>query len=109
MLVSGGRILRKYEVIFIIRPDSSEETVAAVTEKAQEQVTRNGGIILGLENLGSKKLAYEIQRFTEGIYVKMDIEASGEVLDALSRHFAMSEDVIRHQSIRPPKNKKAAR
>jgi small subunit ribosomal protein S6 len=100
--------LNKYEVIFIIRPDASEETIATATEKAQEQVTRNGGIVTALDNWGSKKLAYEIQRFTEGIYIKMDIEAPGDVVDMLARHFNLSEAVIRHQSIRPDEKKKVA-
>jgi small subunit ribosomal protein S6 len=73
--VPGGELLNRYEVLFVIQPDASEETISEATEKAQDQVTRNGGIILGLENWGRKKLAYEIQRFTEGIYVKMDFEA----------------------------------
>jgi small subunit ribosomal protein S6 len=98
--------LSKYEVLFVIRPDASEETVAEATEKAQEQVTRNGGIVLGLENWGSRKLAYEIQRFTDGVYIKMDIEAAGDVVKALSRHFTLSEDVIRHQTIRLSERKK---
>lgn len=91
--------MNKYEVVFVIRPDASEETVAEATEKAQEQVTRNGGIVLALENWGSKKLAYEVQRFTEGIYIKMDIVAPGDVVEKLSRHFVLSEHVIRHQPI----------
>ncbi len=100
--------MNRYEVLFVIRPDAAEETVAEVTEKAQEQVTRNGGIILALENWGRKKLAYEISRFTEGIYVKMDFEASGDVVDKLARHFTLSEDVVRHQTIHQTDRKSAA-
>ncbi|GAB4346127.1 MAG: 30S ribosomal protein S6 [Candidatus Abyssubacteria bacterium] len=100
--------MNKYEVIFIIRPDASEEAVAQATEKAQEQVTRNGGIILALENWGSKKLAYEIDKFSDGNYFKMDIEAPGDVIDKLARHFLLSEEVIRHQTIRVKEKKSAA-
>ena len=107
-VVCGGENLKKYEVIFIIRPDATEEGVALATEKAQEQVTRNGGIVLSLDNWGSKKLAYEIQKLTEGIFVKMDIEAPGEVIDLLARHFTLSESVIRHQTIRLDEKKTAA-
>lgn len=92
--------MKKYEVIFIIRPDASEEVVALAIEKAQEQVTRNGGIVLSLDNWGTKKLAYEINKLNEGIFVKMDIEAPGEVIALLARHFTLSESVIRHQTIR---------
>jgi small subunit ribosomal protein S6 len=99
--------LYKYEVLFIIRPDISEEVVDEITEKAQAQVTRNGGIVLALENWGSKRLAYEIQKLTEGIYIKMDIEAPGEVIDMLARHFNLSETVIRHQTIRLDQKKTA--
>lgn len=100
--------MNRYEVVFVIRPDATEETVAEATEKAQEQVTRNGGIILALENWGRKKLAYEINRFTDGIYVKMDFEAPGDLVDKLARHFTLSEDVIRHQTVHPGERKSAA-
>lgn len=106
-VVCGGERLKKYEVIFIIRPDASEEAVGEATEKAQQQVTRNGGIVLSLENWGSKRLAYEIQKLTEGIFVKMDIEAPGEVIGLLARHFSLSESVIRHQTIRLDEEKSA--
>ena len=92
--------MNRYEVIFIIRPDVSEEGMALATEKAQEQVTRNGGIVLSLENWGNKKLAHEMQKFTDGVYVKMDIEAPGDVIAILARHFTLSETVLRHQTIR---------
>ncbi len=98
----------KYETIFIIRPDASEETVAAAIEKAQGQVTQNEGIVLGLENWGRRKLAYEVARFTDGIFVKMDFEAPGNVIEKLSRHFTLSEEVIRHQTVKQPQKKAAA-
>lgn len=100
--------MNKYEVIFIIRPEASEEVIAQAIDKAQAQVTRNGGIILSLENWGSKKLAYEIQKFTEGIYVKMHIEAPGEVVGLLAKHFTLSESVIRYQTLRLDEKKTAA-
>jgi small subunit ribosomal protein S6 len=98
----------KYETIFVIRPDASEEAIAAAIEKAQGQVTRNDGIVQGLENWGRKKLAYEIGHFSEGIFVKMDFETSGDVVEKLSRHFVLSEDVIRHQTVKLPVRKAAA-
>ena len=100
--------MNKYEVIFVIRPDASEETIAGAIDKAQEQITKNGGIILGLENWGTKKLAYEIDRITEGIYVKMDISTPGETIKKLNRHFALSEEVIRYQPIKLAEKKTAA-
>lgn len=98
----------KYETIFIIKPDATEETVAAAIEKAQEQVTRNEGIVTGLENWGRRKLAYEIDHFTDGIFVKMDFEMPGEMVSKLSRHFMLSEEVLRHTTIKPPQRKAAA-
>ena len=100
--------MKKYESIFVIRPDASEETVAEASEKAQQQVTRNGGIILALENWGRKKLAYEIKRFTEGIYIKLDFEAPGDVVDKLARHLTLAEEVIRYQTTRQEETKTAA-
>ena len=99
--------MKRYETIFVIQPDASEEAVAEVTEKAQQQVTRNGGIVLGLENWGRKKLAYEVKRFTEGVYIKMDLEAPGEVIDKLARHLSLADEVIRYQTTRQDEKKTA--
>ena len=100
--------MKRYEALFVIRPDASEETIAEVNEKAQQQVTRNGGIVLGLENWGQKKLAFEIKRFTEGIYIKMDFEAPGDVVEKLARHMALAEEIIRYQTTRQDEKKTAA-
>lgn len=100
--------MNRYEVIFVIRPDASEETISKATEKAQEQVTRNGGIVLGLENWGRKRFSFDIKHLGEGIYIKMDFEAPGDVVDKLSRHFALSEEIIRHQTIRQLKKRTTA-
>lgn len=100
--------MKKYETLFIIRPDASEESIAAAIEKAQTEVTRNDGIVLALESWGRKKLAYEIDRFTDGIFVKMDFEAPGDVIEKLSRHFALSENVIRQQTVKQTEKKPAA-
>lgn len=100
--------MNKYEVIIIVQPEASEEAIAQVSERAQQQVTRNGGIILNLENWGRKKLAYEIEHHPEGTYLKMDCEAPGDVIGKLARHFALSEQVVRHQILKQAERKSTA-
>jgi small subunit ribosomal protein S6 len=88
--------MRKYEVMYIVRPDLEEEATKAIVERFQNVATDNGGEIVNLKEMGKRRLAYEINDFREGFYVLMNINAEPAVVSELERLFNISEDVIRH-------------
>jgi small subunit ribosomal protein S6 len=88
--------MRKYEVMYIVRPDLEEEALKAIVERFQNVTTDNGGEIVNLKEMGKRRLAYEINDFREGFYVLMNINAEPAVVSELERLFNISEDVIRH-------------
>jgi small subunit ribosomal protein S6 len=88
--------MRKYEVMYIVRPDLEEEATKAIVERFQNVATDNGGEIVNLKDMGKRRLAYEINDFREGFYVLMNINAEPAVVSELERLFNISEDVIRH-------------
>jgi small subunit ribosomal protein S6 len=88
--------MRKYEVMYIVRPDLEEEATKAIVERFQKVTTDNGGEIVNLKEMGKRRLAYEINDFREGFYVLMNINAEPAVVSELERLFNISEDVIRH-------------
>jgi len=87
--------MRKYEVMYILRPDLEQEAVQSVVEKFQGIIS-NGGEITKHEVMGKRRLAYEIQKLREGIYVLVNFNANPEVVDELNRVLRITDEVIRH-------------
>ncbi|WP_274654917.1 30S ribosomal protein S6 [Paenibacillus humicola] len=87
--------MRKYEVMYIIRPDVEQEAVQAVTEKFQGIIS-NGGEITKHDVMGKRRLAYEINKFRDGVYVLVQFNATPEVVAELDRVMKITDEVIRY-------------
>lgn len=87
--------MKKYEVMFILKTALEEEKRVALIEKFKGIVEADGEIEK-IEEWGNRKLAYEINKTSEGYYVLMNIKSSKEVPKELDRNFKISEDVMRH-------------
>ena len=61
--------MRKYETVYILRPDLDEATSEAAIAKVEDTIKSNGGEVEKTDKWGIKKLAYEIQDYNEGSYV----------------------------------------
>ena len=86
--------MRKYEVMYILRPDLDQEAVQAAIERFQG-VINNGGEITNQEVMGKRRLAYEIQKYRDGIYVVVNFNATAETVAELERVLRISDEVIR--------------
>mgnify|MGYP001450411583 CR=1 FL=1 len=87
--------MRKYEVMFILRSDLEQEAIDAVLERV-EGIIQNGGEIVKKDILGKRRLAYEIQKQREGIYVVYQFTAPPAVVKELDRVLRITDEVIRH-------------
>jgi len=87
--------MRKYEVMYIIRTDIEQDSVQAAIEKFQG-IINNGGEITNHEVLGKRRLAYEINKFRDGIYVLVNFNAEPAVVAELERVMKISDEVIRY-------------
>lgn len=87
--------MRKYEVMYIVRPELEQDAVQAVVEKFQG-IIQNGGEITNHEVLGKRRLAYEINKIRDGIYVLVNFTATPEVVAELERILKISDEVIRY-------------
>jgi len=90
----GGK-MRTYETLFIVNPDLTQEDAVAVFEKFKTLVTENGGEIINDEAWGKLKLAYEIERKTEGYYFLIQFNSDVNVPAELEKRFKYDESVIR--------------
>ncbi len=86
--------MRKYEVMYIVRTDIEQEAADAAIEKFKGIIS-NGGEITKHEVLGKRRLAYEIDKFRDGIYVLVNFTAPSEVVKELDRIMKISDEVIR--------------
>ena len=85
-----------YETMYILRPDLSDEQVDQAIEKYQTIVRENSGELLETQHRGKRRLAYDIHKFREGIYVQMNYSNGGEVVAPMERAMRLSEEVIRY-------------
>jgi small subunit ribosomal protein S6 len=86
--------MRKYEVMYIIRPEVEQESVQALTDKFQA-IIGNGGEIVKHDVIGKRRLAYEINKIRDGIYVLVHFNATPEVVNELDRVMKITDEVIR--------------
>lgn len=87
--------MRKYELMYIIRPDIEQEVVDSTIEKFQG-IINNGGEITKHDVMGKRRLAYEINKFREGTYILVNFSAPAEVLTEVNRLMGISDEIIRY-------------
>lgn len=92
--------MRKYEVVFILRPDLDEEKNAAVIDKFKGLIESHGGEILKLDKWGKRRLAYEVKDLREGFYIIVHMNAEPKVAAELDRVFKITDEVLRHIIVR---------
>ena len=91
---------RKYELVYVVSPEASDEQVADLHTQVEAIVQRIGGQIEKTENWGRRKLAYEIGRHKEGTYVLEVINGGGELMKEIVRRLKVTDLVIRHLVVR---------
>jgi small subunit ribosomal protein S6 len=91
---------RKYELVYVVSPEASDEQVADLHTQIEAIVQRIGGQIEKTENWGRRKLAYEIGRHKEGTYVLEVLLGGGELMKEIDRRLKVTDLVIRHLVVR---------
>ncbi|KGK86797.1 30S ribosomal protein S6 [Clostridium sp. HMP27] len=95
--------MRKYETIFILNPSLDEEAVKATVEKFKGVIESNGGAVENVDFWGRRKLAYEINKISEGYYTLFNFNAGPELPKELDRLFRINDSVIRHIIVKDEK------
>ena len=91
---------RQYELTYIVGSDATDQQIADLHTQVTEIVGRFSGTLDRTENWGRRKLAYEIGPHKEGTYVLEVITGSGELMKELDRRLRVSDQVIRHLTVR---------
>ena len=91
---------RTYELMFIVRPDMTDEDLDKLISTLQSAVPSSGGNVVKVEKMGKRRLAYTVRRFHEGIYVLLVVEGGGAIIHELERRLRVTEPVIKFLTVR---------
>lgn len=93
--------MRRYEIMVILDPNLDERTVAPSLENFLGVVRNDGGSVEKTEIWGKRRLAYDIEKNSEGIYAVIDLTAKPETVKELDRQLGLAEAVLRTKVLRP--------
>ena len=89
-----------YETMYILRPDIAEDEVTNHINKYNKLLEEFGGTILDSQMRGKRRLAYQIAKHREGIYVQLSHQGDGQHIFKIEKAMRLSEDVIRYMTVK---------
>ena len=92
--------MRKYELMYIVKPSLDDEARSVVIEKLHTILTDNGATLENVNEWGLRELAYEINDLTKGYYVVVNFTSDETALNEFDRLARINNDVMRHMIVR---------
>jgi len=92
--------MRVYEELFIVKPDAPEEEVDAYIGQIKELITNGKGSVDKADKWGTRRLAYRVQKYNEGIYVLLQFSSSPELVKEIERRMRVTDLVIKFITVR---------
>ncbi len=89
-----------YETMYILRPDIAEDEVNNHIDNYNKLLEKFGGTILDSQMRGKRRLAYQISKHREGIYVQLSHQGDGQHIFKIEKAMRLSEDVIRYMTVK---------
>lgn len=99
---------RTYEVMYIAQPDTADDDITKLNEAITNLVEKDGGTVTVQEGWGRRRMAYPINKKTEGYYQLLEIEGSGQEIAELERRFRVNDVIMRYMTVRVDEDRKAA-
>jgi len=100
------RSLYPYEILVIFDPRPSDEDIAALLVKLQDNLKALGAVVVKAESWGKRRLAYEIRKQREGTYAVIECSATPATIKEFERQLGLNEQVLRFLSTRVPARKR---
>lgn len=88
--------MRNYELVFIVSPEVTAETLPTTVEKVSQMVSARGGTVTEVKPWGKRRLAYPIKRFREGNYFLAQLQMDPQKTSDLESSLRISEEILRH-------------
>ncbi|MCU0568932.1 MAG: 30S ribosomal protein S6 [Oculatellaceae cyanobacterium Prado106] len=93
--------MTQYETMYILRPDLNDDQTDQAITKYQKFLQDQGAQNIETQHRGKRRLAYDIKKHREGVYVQMNYEAGGNTVALMERSMRLSDDVIRYLTTKP--------
>ncbi len=94
--------------MYIVAPETAEGDLNTINETIAQTITSQGGTIANTEHMGRRKLAYPIDKKTEGHYVLLEVEGTGKEILELERRMRVNDAIIRFITVRVDEDRKKA-
>ena len=91
--------MNKYESVIIVNPNLEEESIKNLVKKFSDLINTDGKVT-SVEEMGKRKLAYEIKKLKEGFYIVLKFEAKPELIAELERNYRITDEVIKFMVIK---------
>lgn len=95
--------MRKYEIMYVIRPNIEDEAKKALVERFNTILKDNGAEAVEAKDWGKRRLAYEINDFRDGYYQIVNVTSTAAAVQEFDRLAKISEDIIRHIVVKDEK------
>ncbi len=91
--------MKAYELLLLLNPSLDEDSRAAVLDKVQGLITADGGVVDAVDSWGKRKLAFEINKLTEGDYALIDFHTAPAAIAELDRVLHITDPVVRYMLV----------
>lgn len=85
-----------YELMYVVRPTTDEQALAALNDKVEKFIANAGGEITRRDDWGKRRLAFPITKFTEGFYRVLQFNLTATAVRDLERNLKLTEEILRH-------------
>lgn len=100
--------MKHYEVLFILKPTLTEDEIKERVDFVKEIITKNGGEVASVIEMGARKLAYTINKYERGVYFVIYFTAPTSLIEELVRNLRYNEDIIRFLTVKYENKKEVA-
>jgi small subunit ribosomal protein S6 len=89
-----------YEIMFIVNPNVVEDEIDKINTQFEGMITSSGGKIGKIEKMGKRRLAYPVDKFTDGFYILFVMTANGAIVREMERRLRVMDPVIKYLTVR---------
>ena len=92
--------MRRYELIFIVQPELSEEETKTITDRYLQIITAQKGSIIKTEDWGKRRLAYDINKQSKGTYILVDFYGPGSMIREIERNLKIDDNILKFLTVK---------
>lgn len=102
-------MLRSYESVFVAAPTVAPDAHERLVESFEEIISNNGGEITNTIKMGRRPLAYEVQKYRDGIYTVFEFRGDGDMIKELERRYRLNDSVLKFLTVKTERKDKLMR